>query len=493
MLLAAPVGLAIALSLDVDGWQGWHWALVAVAAVGEVLSVIFVYRVLVRGGSAASTLLWMVLILATPWLGLLFYYLLPRRLQLKRLRHIRKQEQRLRAVRPDEGGGSGEGAGRSCSGLEALLVARGGLSDGNSLRWLPCGGDFFAAAAAVIEAAEHHVHCVVYILRPDETGLRFLELLTNAAKRGVEVRLCFDSVGSWGLSNAHLSGLRAAGGQAVPFFPLFWKRRPFTLNLRNHRKLLVVDGEVGFVGGRNIADEYRLDRVSKHQRWYDAMMEVRGPAVDQLQHVFVQDWCTATDEVLVDTYRPPQKLAGEDRVGVVGSGPDEDPSVLWFALVQAIGEAERTIDLSSPYLVLPPALLFALQLATARGVRVRVYTNGPRAEAAILYHAQRQRYRTLLDANVEILETVEEYNHTKFLVVDERTVCIGSANMDLRSAHLNFEVAAVALDARPLAAAIAATIGERQPGFRRVRKADLPTNPFLRALDGVCGLFAPLL
>jgi cardiolipin synthase A/B len=495
MSLAEPALWSATSALVADEPTPWHWVVIAVAAVGEVLSVVFVYRVLVRGGSAASTLLWMALILVAPWLGLLLYYLMPRRVQLKRLRHIRKQERRLRDAVSSQGDASlaAGAADREHSGLEALLEARGGLSSGNELRWLPSGGDFFAAAAAVIASAQHHVHCVVYILRPDETGLRFLDLLTEAATRGVKVRLCFDSVGSWGLKSSHLRELRAAGGHAVPFFPLLWKRRPFTLNLRNHRKLLVADGEVGFVGGRNIADEYRLDRVERSRRWYDAMMEVRGPAVDQLQDVFVQDWCTATDEVLADTFRPPRQPAGPCRVGVVGCGPDEEPSVLWFALVQAISEAQRTIDLSSPYLVLPPTLLFALQLATARGVRVRVFTNGPSAEAAFLYHAQRHRYRSLLDSNVEILETVQQYNHTKFLVVDERTVCIGSANMDLRSAHLNFEVAAVALDAKPLAAAIQATIDERQPDFRQITKADLPKNPFLRALDGVCGLFAPLL
>ncbi|MGK0205768.1 MAG: cardiolipin synthase, partial [Planctomycetota bacterium] len=400
MLLAEPALSAVALHATfavppIDDWLSslwanlWSWQalLVALAIVGEVLSVMFVYRVLVRGGSAASTLLWMAVILVTPWFGLMLYYLLPRSLQLRRLRRMQQSERRLREVRPRDAANASTA--EQPTGLERLLQLCGGLSDGNELRWLPGGEDFFAAAATVIEAAKQHVHCVVYILRPDETGLRFLALLTEAAKRGVQVRLCFDSFGSWGLNTAHLQELRAAGGKAVPFLPLLWKRRPFTLNLRNHRKLLIVDGEVAFLGGRNIADEYRHDRVGKRRRWYDAMMEVRGPAVDRLQDVFVQDWCTAADEVLADTFRPPVASEGSCRVGVVGSGPDEGPSALWFALVQAIGEARDTIMLSSPYLVMPPTLQFALQLAAARGVRVRIYTNGARAEAAFLYHAQR--------------------------------------------------------------------------------------------------------
>lgn len=504
MLLAEPslstAALHAALAMPpIDDWlsglwaDAWSWQglLVALAIVGEVLSVIFVYRVLVRGGSAAGTLLWMVVILATPWLGLMLYYLLPRSLQLRRLRRMQQSERRLREVW-SRGNGDAD-ATHPATGLDRLLQLRGGLSDGNALRWLPAGEDFFAAATQTIGSAKQHVHCVVYILRPDETGLRFLDLLTEAAKRGVQVRLCFDSFGSWGLKATHLQGLRAAGGKAVPFLPLLWKRRPFTLNLRNHRKLLIVDGEVAFLGGRNIADEYRNDRVGKRRRWYDAMMEVRGPAVDRLQDVFVQDWCTAADEVLADTFRPPSEEVGTCRVGVVSSGPDEGPSALWFALIQAIGEARDAITLSSPYLVMPPTLQFALQLAAARGACVRIYTNGARAEAAFLYHAQRHHYRRLLESGLELYETIEEYNHTKFLVVDGKTVCIGSANLDLRSANLNFELAAVALDAEPLATAIQATIESRQSGFQRVTLESLPRNPFWRAVDGGCALFSPLL
>src|SRR5690606_7123486 len=171
--------------------------------------------------------------------------------------------------------------------------------------------------------------------------------------------------------------LRAAGGRAEAFLPLLWKRRPFTVNLRNHRKLLIVDGSVAYVGGRNIADEYFTDRLGRARRWLDAMLELRGPVVARLQDVFVEDWCTATDEVLCELPAAPEPPpAGAVDVGVVCSGPDRDESDLWFAMVQAIGDAQQSIELSSPYLVPPPALMLALAIAAARGVTVRVYTNG---------------------------------------------------------------------------------------------------------------------
>src|SRR5262245_14025623 len=482
----------------IDAASSWQTIVVAVWLLGELLAVVFVHRVLVRGGSPASTLLWMLAILAAPWLGLLLYYLLPRRLQLRRLRRLRVRGERLREVRP---GSASRGLPPVLerhwdAGLPALLAGDDGtgLVGGNQLRWLSSGKEFFDAAAAAIELAVHHVHCVVYIFRPDETGLRFLDALTRAAQRGVVVRLLFDSIGSFGLAASHLAPLRAAGGRAEAFLPLLWKRRPFTMNLRNHRKLLVVDGKLGFVGGRNVGDEYFTDRVGRSRIWLDAMLELRGPVVDRLQDVFVEDWCTATDEVIADIVVAPTTTHADGlQVGVVCSGPDRDESDLWFAIVQAISEAQATIELSSPYLVPPPILMFVLQLAAARGVRVRVYTNGPKTEAAILYHAQRSHYRSLLDAGIELYETVTEYNHAKMLVVDEKTVLVGSANMDLRSAHLNFEIAAVAVDAGTLARELVQTMERRRKGFRRITEVDLPNQPWWRAIDGLCGLFSPLL
>jgi cardiolipin synthase len=161
--------------------------------------------------------------------------------------------------------------------------------------------------------------------------------------------------------------------------------------------------------------------------------------------------------------------------------------------VQAIGEATTSVELCSPYLVPPPTLLFVLELAAARGVRVRITTNGPRTEAAILYHAQRWRYARMLAAGIEIHETVHEYEHGKVLVVDGKTVMVGSANMDLRSAHYNFELAAVVVDDPLLAAAVLATLDRRRLGFRRISKADLPLRPWQRVLDAACGLLSPIL
>ncbi len=476
------------------GLDPWPVVAIFVAITGELLALVFVMRVLTRGGSPASTLLWMVVILAAPWIGLALYYLLPHRLQLRRLRRrqnrlawIEGSLEQLSPPRRDQGSRP--------IGRERLIQAidPDGLHEGNGLTWLPSGPDFVRAMNEAIAAARHFVHLEMYIFRPDAAGQALLAALTEAARRGVEVRLLYDSFGSWGLKAAHLQTLREAGGRAEAWLPILWKRRPFTLNLRNHRKLLVVDGRLAILGGRNVGDEYARDRMPAGRVWLDAMVQVEGPAVTRLHRVFVEDWANAAVEDLAnERYFPPVAASGEDEVGVLLSGPDLEVNGLWWVGFDLIARARETIDISSPYLVPPPTLLFALKVAAGRGVRVRIQTNGPKIESLVLYHAQRSYYREWLAAGVEIHETRDYYNHAKYMVVDGLHLLVGSANLDMRSAHWNFELGILAMDTQVAATAVA-TYDERQQGCCAVTGEGLPTNLWKRGFDGLCRLLSPLL
>jgi cardiolipin synthase len=494
--MVAPLLAALAQTGEAAPTSDWQWLAIVVAIVGEGLAIVFVSRILARGGAPASTLLWVFVILAAPWIGMMLYYLFPRRLQRRRLRLLRTSQQRWRLSSRGARSATDGGEVRSPSPFCRLLLglANDRVSAGNRVSWLPSGADFFNAAALAIEGSTAFVHVAMYIFRPDATGLRLLSLLAGAAKRGVAVRLLYDSFGSWGLKDGHLHQLRAAGGCAEAFLPLLWKRRPFTVNLRNHRKLVIVDGAVAFTGGRNVGDEYAHDLFDGRRVWHDAMVKVEGPAVAALHEVFAEDWYHATDEELSDArWFPPPRQAGDEIVGVVGSGPDRELQELWWAMLQAIGDAQRSIDLSSPYLLPPPSLFLALAIASQRGVQVRLHTNGAQTEATVLYHAQRSYYRDLLRAGIEIRETTDDYNHTKVLVVDETMVVVGSANMDMRSAHLNFEVALALPDSPDLARTVLATLAERGTGWRRVELADLKRSHLRRVIEGFCRLLSPLL
>lgn len=475
----------------------WQWIAAVIAICGEALSVVFVSRVLTRGGAPASTLLWVIVILGFPYLGLGLYYLFPRRLQARRLR---RRHNKLAWIEPDLerlrpfGSDSDPTAYAARGPTERLLrrIDADAVHDGNAVRWLPSGDEFFRELLDTIANARVFVHLEVYIFRADASGRALLDALVAAAQRGVEVRFLYDSFGSLSLAHKDLAALLQAGGKAVPFLPLLWRRRPLTLNLRNHRKLFVIDGEIAFVGGRNIGDEYVTDKQGAIV-WYDAMLRIEGPAVGRLQRVFVEDWFYAAEEDLAqERYFPDSRRAGAAAVGVLLSGPDRNVQGLWYVLFQLVSGAERSIDLSSPYLVPPPTLLFALKVAAARGVVVRLYTNGVGVEAFVLYRAQRSYYAGLLAAGIELYETVDDYNHAKVVVVDERIVAVGSANFDMRSAHFNYELGVVVPDTAT-AQAVLTTLAERRQHCRQVAMHDLRGSILRRLVEGACRLLSPLL
>lgn len=464
-----------------------------IAIVGEAIAILVVWRILGSNRSTGATISWILVILVAPYVGLLLYYLLGRRLHRRRLKRI---EAAARSFEPI--------ALQTASSLEqdnpaALNLLCGFDADavhtGNSATLHPDGRGFHEAAAEAIRTAERYVHLQTYILRPDETGLRVLRTLADAAQRGTEVRLLYDSIGSWALKPRHLAELHEAGGESAAFMPLLWRHRPFTINLRNHRKQLIVDSDVAFCGGRNIGDEYASDRFGKSAKWLDTMVEIRGPAVNRLQRVFAEDWFTAAEKDISDPRYFPDIEAVADpgaRIGVVDGGPDIHPSRHHLTLFQLLASAKQSVAISSPYLVPNQTILTALIAAAIRGVKVAIHTNGQRAEARILFHAKRFYYPVLLEAGVEIYETVQDYNHAKLVVVDEELLFVGSPNLDIRSDELNFELGTLIHGSSVVDAAVR-MLEDRYSSSARVHPSDLSTGAMSRALQNVCHLLAPVL
>ena len=467
--------------------------------VGLILSLIVVARLLTGTKSPATTMLWVVVIVAMPYFGVLFYYLLPHRIQLARLRRRRQKLQDHAPPAPscaDDDGDGGDGDGDGDPMLDFLRrIDRMSVTKCNQVELLASGPAFFDEVIERIDAARTFVHVEMYIFRPDATGKRVLDALTRAASRGVEVRLLFDHIGSWSLKQHHLRELIAAGAHAVSFMPLLWRRRPFNLNLRNHRKLIFVDGEIAFLGGRNVGDEYGFDRFGEAGTWFDIMLSVCGPAVTPLHDIFVEDWFNACDEKLFNKRyfpEPHSAALGTTALGIVASGPDRAGKSFRHVLFEMIGRARERIEISSPYLVPHAAIDAALTAAAIRGVRIRLHCNGPRAAEFVLYHAARSQYQRLLTRGVEVIESLDDYNHGKMYVVDDRYVLLGSGNLDMRSFELNFEVGTLVVD-RELCARCADLFEERAARGRRVTKADLDVGRAGKLVDGVCRLFSPVL
>ncbi len=320
------------------------------------------------------------------------------------------------------------------------------LTTGNRLAFYHTGAPAYEAMLKAIEGATHHVHILFFIFRPDETGRRFIEALSAAARRGVEVRFLYDSVGSYSLSSKLLSGLVGDRGRVAAFLPLLNPIYRLRINLRNHRKILVVDGRVAFTGGLNIGDEY-LGQDPKFGFWRDTHMRIYGPAVQSLQRVFLEDWHFATEELVFGpAYYPPfPDPPGISLIQVVHSGPDADYKVIRETYFAGILRGRRRVWIASPYFVPDTGILDALILAARSGVDVR-FLGLFRPDKWVPFLAARYYWSDLLEAGVQVYQYTRGMMHSKYMLIDGEWASVGTANLDNRSLYLNYEVNCLVYD-----------------------------------------------
>jgi len=289
---------------------------------------------------------------------------------------------------------------------------------------------------AAIAAARHSVWLATYIFETDPVGRQFIHTLADAAVRGVEVRVLVDGVGEWYSWPHAVTLLSRAGVRAARFLAPRLLPPRLALNLRNHRKLLVVDGHIAFLGGMNLGG--REVGKPSHRRMADLHFQVRGPVVAQLAQSFVIDWQFAAQEQL-STVQPPDP-AGTCVCRVITDGPDEDNDKLLYVILGAISVARHQIWIMTPYFIPSPELTAALQAAALRGVEVCVVLP-ERSNLRYVDWASRRWLPPLLKRGVQIYLQPTPFSHTKLLVVDGAYAQIGSANLDPRSLRLNFEIA----------------------------------------------------
>jgi len=325
------------------------------------------------------------------------------------------------------------------------------FTDGNHIELYTTGRDGLHAMLAAIERAERRIHLETYILRADQIGSEFLASLTERARDGVEVRLLYDAFGSFGLEESALEPLRAAGGEAVAFNPLtrLWPR--FVPRRRDHRKILVVDGQVAFMGGLNIGDEYvsGLGRSAPGEAWRDAHVRVEGPGVRDLEAVFLESWFRADGPALPWSAlleRQPAPV-GKVRCAVLADGPTYRRRRSRDLLLFALATAEREVRVVSPYFAPGRRVLEALGAASARGVRVSLLLAGDRTDHPSLMYATRAVLPRLLARGVRIFEYDAAMMHAKLACFDTDWCAVGTSNLDRQSFEHNYEVNLVVEDA----------------------------------------------
>jgi len=320
-----------------------------------------------------------------------------------------------------------------------------GVTSGNAVRSLADTKESLREIEQMIRNAQRWVHVEFYIWRSDSAGQRIRDLLIQKAQEGLDVRLLYDGIGSLWLGRKFLRPMRRAGVKIACFTPGFSLVHLLTLNLRNHRKIVISDGLTGLTGGMNIGREY-THFTKSYGEWRDTQIIVRGPAVLQLQQVFAQDWYFATGESLTaeEFYPEPQHM-GDMAAQVVVDGPDDDVDTIYSLMVAAIGRAERSVTLSTPYFVPPEGLAVSLETAARRGVDVRIMT-AYRGNFIWTLQAGRSYYYALLRAGAKIWEYQKGLYHAKVLIVDGEWSLVGTPNFDYRSLILNFEVAVASYD-----------------------------------------------
>ena len=464
---------------------GWlAWLIGALVVLIPVVAAVVALGVIPGGRRPSTGMAWLILILAVPYLGIVAFLLLGSNSVGKRRRAwqaevnadvLAARRDAGRSGAPDLRPATGPGTTTQVRALARLNQNLGALPmlGGNTVAVFSDYRESIEAMTAEAARAERFVHVEFYISAWDEVTDAFFTALADAAERGVEVRLLFDHLGSRGIPVykdflKRLRGTRIVWAAMLPLHPLKGQfRRP---DLRNHRKILVVDGRVGFVGSLNMI-EPGYDKPKNHKRglsWVELVTRVTGPAVRELGVVFATDWAAETREVVRDTLGEGEtdpSLSGVADVAcqVVPSGPGfvtENNLRLFNSLLYG---ARSRVALTSPYFVPDETLLYAVTTAAQRGVQVELFVSAV-ADQFMVFHAQRSYYAALLEAGVRIWLYPEPYVlHAKFFTIDDDLAVIGSSNMDYRSFALNYEV--VLLVADP---GVVARLGEVHQRYREL-------------------------
>lgn len=319
------------------------------------------------------------------------------------------------------------------------------LTENNKITVLQNGIATFDSIIYAIENAKHHIHMEYYIFEDDLIGNVIRNLLIKKSSEGIIVRFIYDDVGCWSLPKRFIDSMTDAHIDIYPFLPVRFPSLTNKINYRNHRKIVVVDGKIGFIGGINIADRY-LENDESIGIWRDTHLRLEGESVNSLQTVFLVDWFFVSDEIIQgEKYFPVHENNNHHLVQITASGPDSDWASIMQAYFAAIASAHTSIYISTPYFMPNESILTALKTASLSGLDVRILLPD-KSDSKIVYWSTRSYVTELLEAGIKIYFYMKGFPHSKLLLVDSILCSVGTANMDIRSFDQNFEVSALIYD-----------------------------------------------
>jgi cardiolipin synthase len=475
----------------------------------NVLTVVYLISVFViclmivfENRNPVKTLSWLLVVLFVPVIGVIVYFFFGRNYRKQKIysRKSMADSARLadhadRQVKLLSSFLAGESeAVRSKAHLIHLMLRnnRSLLTIDNRIDLLVNGQQTFPAMLDAIASATHFIHLEFYRFEPDKLGMEFSDLMKRKAKEGVKVRVIYDDVGSWNIRKPYIKMMREAGVQIHTFHPVRFPSFSSKINYRNHRKILVVDGKVGFVGGLNIADKY-LRGLPDLGPWVDTHLRLEGEAVAALDRVFIADWDFVTGEEL-----PPDgsleyvvRTGNKCLVQVASSGPDTDWATIMQVYFSAISTAKSSIYLTSPYFSPDESLLTALKTAALSGVDIRMIF--PEYTDSIIANWNTRSYISeLLEAGVRVFLYRAGFIHSKYLLVDNIFSSVGSPNVDVRSFDLDFEVTALIYD-EDFALRLGVLFAEDLKKCSEVKREEWMKRPKrVRYKESIARIFGPL-
>ncbi len=464
-------------------------ALLAFYAVG----ILHVLHALMHVRTSQGTIAWVISLMTVPFLAIPMYWLLGRTRFSKNVGGRRENDSNLNKLAvamhkrlrryevdiPDDD--AFERAARVLGGLP--------FTRGNDLELLIDGEKTFERIFEAIQEAKNYLCVNFFIVKNDRLGTRFQEALIERAKAGVKVYFLFDEIGSHKLPRRYLRAMKDAGIECHSFgINRFWWSR-LQLNFRNHRKIVISDGKTAFIGGLNVGDEY-LGRDQKFGEWRDTHLKIRGPAVQAIQMVFIEDWFWACDQVPQLQWET-EPEAADQIAAVIPTGP-ADPADSWQLIVaEAANSSRKKLWIASPYFVPDEGVLTALQTAAIRGVDVRILIP-KRADQLLVWLSAFSYYEQSIPYGVKLFCYDKGFLHQKVMLIDERLAAVGTANLDNRSFRLNFEITAFSTD--PAFVEEVEQMLELDFTYaREARMKDINGKPFLfRAACRAARLLAPI-
>lgn len=459
--------------------------LYVVTAIGTMIIVISENR------NPVKTISWVLILLFLPLIGLIIYYFFGIDNRKNRLISHKTYKKINKVVREELVPFSYGKVPPRYKGLVNSLLAESPLYGSSKVVFLNSGEVFFEELFEKIRAAKKFVHIEYYIFNDDRIGNELANLLIEKVNQGVQVRLIYDYVGNWNVKKSFYQNLSDNGVETVAFLPVKFKYFTSRVNYRNHRKIIVIDGELGYVGGMNIANRY-VDGLS-FGIWRDTQVRIEGSAVSGLQSSFVLDWYSATGTMLMDKmYYPVAQNVGESVIQIVNGSPFGTDKFIHIGYLNAINTATKSILIQTPYFVPTDGLLLCLQLAAKRGVKINLMIP-KKADTKLVHIATKAFLQDLINVGIRINLYTKGFLHSKLLIIDDELVITGSVNLDVRSFEHNFEIAAFIYDGDTNAIARSVFEEDLKDSEKLDKEEWSKRKWYRRFVESLMRLFSPLL